>query len=102
MALVVKNPSANAGDARDQRSSLRWEDPLEKEMQPTPVFLPGKSHGGRSLGGHSPWGRQVLDRTEYISPLLFIAVSPIFFLFFSLIFPMYVFLHNFFFLHNFK
>ena len=32
MALVVKNPSANAGDARDQRSSLSQEDPLEKEM----------------------------------------------------------------------
>ena len=25
--------------------SLGWEDPLEKEMQPTPVFLPGKFHG---------------------------------------------------------
>ena len=30
--------------------SLGWEDPLEKEMQPTPVFLPGKSHGPRSEG----------------------------------------------------
>ena len=25
--------------------SLGWEDPLEEERQPTPVFLPGKSHG---------------------------------------------------------
>ena len=25
-------------------------------MKPTPVFLPGKSHGQRSLAGHSPWG----------------------------------------------
>jgi len=32
MALVVKNPSANAGDARDQHSSLSREDLLEKEM----------------------------------------------------------------------
>ena len=28
---------------------LGEEDPLEKEMQPTPVFLPGKSHGQRGL-----------------------------------------------------
>ena len=36
--------------------SLGQEDPLEKEWQPTPVFLPGKSHGQRSLAGYSPWG----------------------------------------------
>ena len=29
------------------------EDPLEKEMATTPVFLPGESHGQRSLTGHS-------------------------------------------------
>ena len=29
---------------------MGWEDPLEKEKQPTPVFLPGKSHAQRSLG----------------------------------------------------
>ena len=38
--------------------SLGREDPLEKEMQPTPVFLPGESHGQRSLAGCSPWGRK--------------------------------------------
>ena len=32
--------------------SLGWEDPLEKGMPPTPVFLPGKSHGQRSLVGY--------------------------------------------------
>ena len=32
-------------------------------MQPTPVFLPGDSHGQRSLGGYSPWGCQELDMT---------------------------------------
>ena len=36
---------------------LGREDPLEKAMAPTPVFLPGKSHGLRSLMGCSPWGR---------------------------------------------
>ena len=34
--------------------SLSWEDLLEKEWQPTLVFLPGKSHGQRSLAGYSP------------------------------------------------
>ena len=34
--------------------SLGWEDPLEKEWQPTPVFLPGESHRQRSLAGYSP------------------------------------------------
>ena len=31
---------------------------------PTPVFLPGESHGWRSLVGCSPWGRTELDTTE--------------------------------------
>ena len=37
--------------------SLGQED-LQKGMQPTPAFLPGKSHGQRSLVGYSPWGQQ--------------------------------------------
>ena len=38
--------------------------PLEKEMATTPVFLPGKSHGHRSLVGYSPRGRKESDMTE--------------------------------------
>ena len=34
------------------------------EWQPTPVFLPGKSHGWRNLVGYSPWGRKESDTTE--------------------------------------
>ena len=34
-----------------QVQSLGWEDPLEKGMVPTPVFLPGEFHGQRSLPG---------------------------------------------------
>ena len=30
--------------------------PWKRKWQPTPVFLPGKSHGHRSLVGYSPWG----------------------------------------------
>ena len=32
--------------------------------QPTPVLLPGKFHGLRSLVGYSPWGHKELDMTE--------------------------------------
>ena len=35
---------------------LGWEDPLEKEMAPTPVFLPVKSRGQRSLAVYNSWG----------------------------------------------
>ena len=49
--------------------SLGWEDPLEKEMQPTPVFLPGESHGQRSLAGSSPRGRKESDTTEQLHSL---------------------------------
>ena len=44
--------------------SLGWEDPLEKEMATTPVFLPGKSHGQKSLVGYSLWGCKESDTTE--------------------------------------
>ena len=37
---------------------LGQEDPLEKEMQPTPVFLSGKSHGQVSLAGFQSMGSQ--------------------------------------------
>ena len=43
--------------------SLGWEDPLEREGQPTPVLLPGEFHGQRSLVGYSPWGHKKLDTT---------------------------------------
>ena len=35
-----------------------------RKWQPTPVFLPGKSHGWRNLVGYSPWGRKESDTTE--------------------------------------
>ena len=48
--LVVKNLPANAGDIM-QVWSLGLKDPLEVGMATTPVFLPGESHGQRSLAG---------------------------------------------------
>ena len=48
-----------------QVRSLGQEEPLEgRAWQPTPVFLPGESHGQRSLAGNSPWGHKKLDTTE--------------------------------------
>ena len=44
---------ANAGDTRDPSSIPGWEDPLRRKWQLTPVFLPGKFHGQRSLVGYS-------------------------------------------------
>ena len=38
--------------------SLGWEDPWRRKWQPTPVFLPGESHGQKSLAGYSPWGHK--------------------------------------------
>ena len=38
--------------------------PWRRKWQPTPVFLPGESHGQRSLVGYSPWGCKELDTTE--------------------------------------
>ena len=38
--------------------------PWGREWQSTPVFLPGKSHGQRSLVGYSLWGHKELDTTE--------------------------------------
>ena len=49
-----------------QVRSLGWEDPWRRKWQSTPVFLPGKSNGQRSLVGYSPCGRKELDMTEQL------------------------------------
>ena len=47
--------------------SLGWEDPLEKEMATTPVFLPGKSHGQRTRQA-TVLGVTQSDMTEQPTP----------------------------------
>ena len=47
--------------------SLGREDPLEKEMATHSVFLPGKSHGQRSLAGYSPCGHKESDTTSRLN-----------------------------------
>ena len=63
--------------------------PWRRKWQPTPVLLPGKSHGLKSLVGYSPWGCKESDTTErlhfhfplaclgfllsiYLSPILYL------------------------------
>ena len=66
MALVVENLPVNARDVRDTSSILGGEGPLEEGMatHSTTVFLPGESHGQRSLESCHPWGRKDLDTTK--------------------------------------
>ena len=54
----------SACNTRDLSIIPGLEDPLRNVHQPTPVLLPGKSHGGRSLVGCSPWGHWESDMTE--------------------------------------
>ena len=65
VALVVKNLPANAGDARDSGSIPGLgRSPWRRKWQPTPVFLPGESHGQGSLVGYSPWRHKESDMAE--------------------------------------
>ena len=43
------------------------EEGWRRKWQPTPVFLPGESHGQRSLVGYSPRGRKESDKTERLT-----------------------------------
>ena len=41
--------------------------PWRRKWKPTPVFLPEKFHGQRSLAGYSPWSHKESDTTEGLS-----------------------------------
>ena len=56
-AYNVGDPSSIPGSGRSSGVG-KW--------QPTPVLLPGKSHGRRSVVGYSPQGRKELDTTEQL------------------------------------
>ena len=60
---MVKNLPANAED-ETWVPSLGGKIPWISKWQPTPAFLPGKSHGLRSLEGYSPWSCKESDMTE--------------------------------------
>ena len=59
---------ASACNAGDPVSIPGWgRSPGEWNGLPIPVFLPGKSHGQRSLAGYSPWGHKKSDMTEQLT-----------------------------------
>ena len=63
---VVKNPTIDAGDARDSGSIPEsGRSPWSRKWQPIPVSLPRKFHGQRSLAGYSPWGCKKPDAIEH-------------------------------------
>ena len=68
VATVVKNPPADAGDVRDvSLISGLGRSPEVGNGNLTPVFLPAKFHGQRSLMGYSPWSRRESDTTGWLS-----------------------------------
>ena len=66
---------ASAYNAEDQVGKIPW-----RKWQPTPVLLPRKSHGRRSLVGYSSWGRKESDMTsatKHIQGILFRNLQPL-------------------------
>ena len=64
--IVIKNPPANAGDAR-YSGSIPGLGRFPGVRISIPVFLPGKSHGQRSLEGYSPRDHKESNKTEHAS-----------------------------------
>ena len=64
MALAVNSlPTNSEMGVRSWVRKIPW----RRAWQPTPVFLPGESHGQRSLLGYSVWGHRESDRTERLN-----------------------------------
>ena len=51
--------------------------PWRRKCLPTPVFLPGESHGQKNLAGYSPWGHKELDTTEQLTLFLYRSLQSI-------------------------
>ena len=66
MAQWVKNLPAMQETRETQVQLLGREDPLDEGIQPTPVFLPGESHGLRSLAGYSLKCHKDLHEDSYL------------------------------------
>ena len=62
VAQLVKNlPAMQETRVQSLVRKIPW------TWQPTPEFLPGESHGQRSLVGYSPWGHKESDMTEWLN-----------------------------------
>ena len=55
------------GGSEGKESTCNAKIPWRRAWQPTPVSLPGESHGQRSLVGYSPWDLEELDTTDRLS-----------------------------------
>ena len=66
--LLLKNYHAKE---KLNRTAIVSESKRTRQRQPTPVLLPGKSHGQRSLVGCSPWGREVEKSQTWLSDFTF-------------------------------
>ena len=64
VALMVKDPPANAGDKRSRFNPRVGKIPWRRAWELIPVFLPGEFHGQRSLTGYSPWGHKESETTK--------------------------------------
>ena len=64
VALVVKNLCQCRRQKRYRFAPWVWKILWRKKWQPTPAFLPRKSHRQRNLAGYNPWGHKEVDRTE--------------------------------------
>ena len=60
----VQESACNVGDPGSIPGSGRRSIPWRRKWQPTPVLLPGESHGERNVTGYNPWRHKELDTTE--------------------------------------
>ena len=73
VAQMVKNlPAKQETGFSPWVGKIFW----RREWQSHPVFLPGKSHGQRSLVGYSSWGRKESDTTERLTLVLLLTEKP--------------------------
>ena len=64
--FIASNGTWSVYDSKPWFSPWIGKTPWRRKWQPTPVLLPGKSHGQRNLVGYSPWGCKELDTTEWL------------------------------------
>ena len=64
MGKVHSNTGLPPETRKSQINNLTVHLKQRRQWHPTPVLLPGKSHGWRSLVGCCPWGREESDRSE--------------------------------------
>ena len=66
LLLCFSDPDFSLQCGRPKFDPRFWKIPWRRKWQPTPVLLPGESHGWKSLVGYNPWGRKESDTTEQL------------------------------------